>query len=440
MEVHATMLEDPSFVSNCKRRLSNELLTAKSAVLAEIHPIEKRFQEHEQQFMQARAADVRDIGCRVLSKLRGAGDRSPHPLASLTPGSVIVAEELLLSDALQINHSNVTAIVTSRTGPASHVAILARSRGIPAICDIDGATSLLTSGDYLLVDAEAGTITIAPTPAQARRFTLLRSQAAPFTHTNPAGSASSCETSDGVEIALHGNIGRADEAIIALEHGLDGIGLFRSEYLFLQRDEPPDLETQATAYAEVAAMLDPRPIVIRTMDLGGDKIPRFDNTTLDPAFRAGLRGLAYSLAENTMFQTQIDAIVRAARSGNVRMMFPMVMGAEDFKKARSLVDEAVQRECLGQAISVGAMIETPAAAFDIDRILDISDFVSIGTNDLAHYVLAMDRWTQSHSGGHSFFHPSVLRATHQVVQAARSKEVSLRAESYQSGSYPQALK
>ena len=172
-------------------------------------------------------------------------------------------------------------------------------------------------------------------------------------------------------------------------------------------------------------MLDPRPVVIRTMDLGGDKIPRFANTAGDPAFRAGLRGLAYSLAENTMFQTQILAIVRAARCGNVRMMFPMVVSSADLRKARSLVDEVVQKESPGKRISVGAMIETPAAAFDIDRILDVADFVSVGTNDLAHYVLAMNRWSQSHFGGLSFFHPSVLRATHQVIQAARSKDISL---------------
>ena len=210
-----------------------------------------------------------------------------------------------------------------------------------------------------------------------------------------------------------------------LERGLDGVGLFRSEYLFLGRNQPPDLETQSAAYAEVAAKLDPLPVVIRTMDFGGDKMPHFVSTARDPAFRAGLRGLAYSLAEKKMFRTQITAIVRAAKSGNVRMMFPMVLGSEDLRKARSLVDEVLQLESPNKRLFIGAMIETPAAAFDIHGILDLADFVSIGTNDLAHYILAVDRWSRGDLGVLSFFHPSVLRATCQVTQVAGDKGVGL---------------
>jgi phosphoenolpyruvate-protein kinase (PTS system EI component) len=305
------------------------------------------------------------------------------------------------------------------------VAILARTRHIPAICDIKDATSLLDSGDKLLVDAEIGTVTVAPTPAQAERFASRKAQSIHFINSSNREPALPCVTKDGVEIGLHANIGRPDEAIIVLEHRLDGVGLFRSEYLFLHTERPPDFEAQKAAYSEVVTMLNPRPVVIRTMDLGGDKMPRFSNNADILTMRSGLRGLAYSLAEKTMFRNQIRAINSITQKGNVRIMFPMVMGVEDLSEARALVDEVLQNEQTGGPLLIGAMIETPAATFDIHGILKIVDFVSIGTNDLAQSILALDRKSQGHAGVLSFLYPSVLRATDQVVKAARKQGVSV---------------
>jgi phosphoenolpyruvate-protein kinase (PTS system EI component) len=172
-------------------------------------------------------------------------------------------------------------------------------------------------------------------------------------------------------------------------------------------------------------MLNPRPVIIRTMDLGGDKMPRFSRSEDIRNLRSGLRGLAYSLVEKKMFATQILAISRAAKKGNVRIMFPMVMGVADLSEARTLVDKVLQSEYPGKRPSIGAMIETPAAAFDIHGILKLVDFVSIGTNDLAHSILAMDRGTQGHAGVLSFLHPPVLRATEQVVQAAGNQGIAV---------------
>ncbi len=425
VEMRVIMLSDPGFARGCRRRLTEDLVRAEGAVMAEVRHMEQMMLGCKQEFMRARAADIRDIGLLVLRKLETSSEESHHRLASLPPGTVVVAEELLLSDALQMDTVNVVAIVTERTGPASHVAMLARARGIPAVCDIADATSVLVPGDHLLVDAEAGSVTVAPTQVQAARFTLRKAQSVPYASSTDQEPVQPCVTKDGVAIGLHANIGRPDEAVIVLEHGLDGVGLFRSEYLFLQTERPPDLGAQTAAYSEVAAMLHPRPVVIRTMDLGGDKIPRFSGAPGDSAIRAGLRGLAYSLAEDTLFRTQIMAIVRAAQRGNVSMMFPMVMGVADLREARCLVDDLLQREAPGKRISIGAMIETPAAAFDIHGILDFADFVSIGTNDLAHSILTMDRGSQGQAGVISFLHPSVLRATHQVIQAAAEKGVTL---------------
>lgn len=423
--VHLAMLRDSSFAEKCRRRVCEDLVRAEHAVAAEVGDIEVQLLELEQEFMRERSADVRDIGRRVLRNLIITSEEASNRLASLPPGTIIVAEELLLSDTLQMDPINVAAFVTEKTGPASHVAILARARQIPAVCDIKEARSLLTSGARLLVDAEAGTVTVAPTMVQAEHFASRKVQSTLFATIVSREPIQHCITKDDVAIGLHANIGRPDEAAIVLENRLDGVGLFRSEFLFLHVDRPPDLKTQTAAYSEVATMLDPRPVVIRTMDLGGDKIPLFGHTGNDIAFRMGLRGLAYSLSEKTMFKTQILAILRAAQRGNVRIMFPMVMGVADLREAHHLVEEVFQSEQLSKRPPIGAMIETPAAVFDIHGILEIVDFLSIGTNDLSHFILAMGRGSQGHPGALSFLHPSVLRATEQIVRAAMEKGVTI---------------
>ncbi len=423
LDVHLTLLDDPSFSRKCKQRVTDGLLGAEHAVAAEIAEMATRLQGLKQEFMRQRAADVRDIGQQVLGNLKRPGTAMPHRLAVLPPGSIVVAEDLLLSDALQMDPVNVVAIVTEKTGPASHVAILARVRRIPAICDIQDAATLLATGDRLLVDADMGTVTVAPTQAQLARYDH-KGKSTPARNPTTKEPAMACVTKDGVEIRLHGNIGRPDEARMVMEHGLKGIGLFRSEFLFLDADHAPNLETQAAAYTEVASLFHPMPVVIRTMDLGGDKIPRFIRMSNDPALRAGLRGLAYSLAEKNLFRTQIIAILRAAHLGNVKLMFPMVMGVADMKEARGVVDELMRTEP-GIRPLIGAMIETPAAVFDLSGILAISDFACVGTNDLAYSILAMDRATQGHSAVQSFLHPSVLRAMDQIIQTAQRLVVPL---------------
>jgi phosphoenolpyruvate-protein phosphotransferase (PTS system enzyme I) len=425
IEMRLAMLQDPSFLKKCKQRVSEDLVGIEHAVLTEVGEVERKLQGSKQALLRERSADVRDLGHQLLRNLRTSGREDSNRLSTLQPGTILVAEELLLSDALQIDPVNVAAIVTEKTGPASHVAILARARHIPAICDIKDATSLLAPGDHLLVDAEAGTVTVGPTQWQAARFAARKTQSVMSAAAVVQEPIQPCITKDGVAIGLHANIGRADEAGLVLEHRLDGVGLFRSEFLFLEAEKPPDLERQIAEYSEVATMLDPRPVVIRTMDLGGDKRPHFDWTENHKVSPDRLRGLAYSLSEKTMFRTQVQAILRAAQRGNVKIMFPMVMGLADFSEARTLVEEVLQSEQLGKRPPIGAMIETPAAAFDIQGILQVADFVCIGTNDLANSILAVGRGSQGSIEVLSLLHPSVLRATDQIVRAAANRGVSL---------------
>jgi phosphotransferase system enzyme I (PtsI) len=424
VEVRLAMVGDPDFAAECQRRIREDRLDARGALVAEIGRLERGLQALDQSYLASRSADIRDLGHQILRHLADPAKGAAHPLTALPPGAVVVADELLLSDALHLDLHHLAAIVTERTGPASHVAILARLKRIPCVCDIKGAGSALTSGEHLLVDADQGTVTVAPTPAQGARFAARKARSsglAPETE----GPEPPCVTRDGIEVGLLANIAHPDEAVMVLEHGLKGVGLFRSEIMLLDAERPLDLDPQAAAFEEVAAMLYPRPVVIRTMDLGGDKIPRFAAGGGDPALASGLRGLAYSLAEGKLFRTQLRAIARAARRGNIRVLFPMVMGPLELREACDLLKEALAAEGCEEKVPVGAMIETPAAAFRIDELLEIADFVSLGTNDLSHSILAMDRGAASQDAVSAFLHPTVLRVTEQVVQSARRRGVAL---------------
>ncbi|MDD5170065.1 MAG: phosphoenolpyruvate--protein phosphotransferase [Syntrophales bacterium] len=424
LDVHLAMLRDAGFWDKCKRRVRDDMIKVEQVVAEEVQELVTVLEGLKQGFMQERSADIRDMGRRVLRNIMTSGEVSPNRLVSLPPNTILVARELLPSDMLQLDRTNLTAPVTECNGPASHVAILARTRNIPAVSNIKDVSLLLATGDRLLVDAETGNVTVAPTKLQAERFAVRSSKYAMIDPTLVPGPIQNSAMKDGVRIGLYANIGRTDEARLVLEYQLEGVGLFRSEFLFLGVEQPPDLDMQFAAYSTVAKMLHPRPVVIRTMDLGGDKIPSFNGAEKnDLTFRMGKRGLAFSLTEKTMFRTQLRAILRAAQGDNVRIMFPMVMSVADLKEACRLVDEVIETDQLAKRPLLGAMIETPAAVFDIHEIVKIADFISIGTNDLAHFILAADRQSQGSTGVPLFLHPPVLRATEQVVRATLKQGV-----------------
>ena len=425
LDVQLVMLNDVGFWGKCKRRVREDLIKAEQAIAEEVREMATMLEELEQDSMRERSADIRDVGRRVLRSIRTSGEVPPNPLVSLPSNTILVGKDLLPSDVMQSDRANLVALVTECGGPASHVAILARSRNIPAVSDIKNASLLMATGDRLLVDGEAGSVTVAPNKVQVASFAARRGQYIAPESAAAQRQAQKTATKDGVHIELYANIGRTDEAHLVLEYQLEGVGLYRSEFLFLGVERPPDLETQFAAYSAVARILDPCPVVIRTMDLGGEKIPRFARPENGLALRTGRRGLAYALAERKMFRTQLQAILRAAQGGDLRIMFPMVIGVADLMEARHLLDEVMETEQLAKRPSIGAMIETPAAVLHIQEIVKRVDFVSIGTNDLAHFILATDRQSQESPGVLSFLHPGVLRATDQVVQAALKQGVGL---------------
>ena len=420
---HEMLLADPSFLEGIRDRLFRDHMNAERAVQAEVEEVSERLSANDDSYFRDRSADVRDVGRRLLSQL---SRRESDSIAPLPPGTVLVAVELLPSDTLDLDRSHVAALVTEVGGETSHVAILARALGIPAVTAVEDASRVITPGEWVMVDGDLGEVTLSPSQQRCESAAIRSKIRADRDALQASRESMPCRTRDGERIELHANIGRVEEAVEVRRHELDGVGLFRTEFLFLDSREPPSFERQVDAYRHVIGALDGLPIVIRTLDLGGDKIPLFLAPHAERNPSLGLRGLRFSLREAELFDTQLRAVAHAAASTAVRVLFPMVLGEADLLEAKLRLEAAAG----SRQIEVGAMIETPAAVLLIDRILDEVDFVSLGTNDLTQFMLAADRDAVELIDGYSVLHPSVLHAIARVVAAARDvgKRVSVCGE------------
>lgn len=370
-----------------------------------------RFREREQ--------DVRDVGRRMFRHLT---DGPPWPLESLPAGSAVVARELLPSEVVELARSGVVAIVAEQGGKDSHTAILARSLGIPAVMGISRVTAHIQPGMCLFVDGCAGEVLVNPSPSEVARFSELKREFDRSASAASAGEALPCVTRDGVGISLLANIGLPEEVEHVLEHRLGGVGLFRTEFLFLESREPPSFQRQLDIYKRVAEALGDRPLVIRTFDFGFDKTPPFlASPHAEPHPSLALRGLRFSLAERRLFETQLRALVQVAQQSDVRVLFPMVIGHHDLSRACAALADVITDLGVPRRPPLGAMVETPAALFALEEILELADFLTIGTNDLTQYMLALDRDEAELSEECTPWHPLVLRAIRQVIKAAAAK-------------------
>ena len=341
------------------------------------------------------------------------------PLARLPPSSILVARELSPLDLLEIDRANLAGIVAEQGGDTGHAAILARALAIPAITGVADATRLVPPGAELLVDGNRGSIAVDPAAEEIQRFSGRARDYMQGLAVATAEEGLPSRTLDGVAIGLYANIGRAHEVEAVGRHGLDGVGLFRTEYLFLDEPEAPSFDKHRAVYRTVAEQLGERPLVIRTLDLGGDKFPRFLAPHHEANPTLGLRGLRFSLTSGrTLFETQVRAILAvAARHSEVRILLPMVLGPGDFAAALAIIEDLARREGRRARPKVGAMIETPAAVLTVGELLALADFASLGTNDLTQFMLAADRNALDLIEDHTVLHPAVLRAIKVVTDA-----------------------
>ncbi len=416
---HLAILQDSHFVNRVRARIESDLVNVEQALDAELAEICDQFARSGAPYFRERQQDIRDVGRRLLGHLSGAPVVTS---TNLPPRSVLVARELLPSDTLNIDRAHLAAILTEQGGETSHTAILARALGVPAVTALDGLLRRVRPGMELLVNGDSGEVIASPSAPQTLDFAREVTNWVNERTRSLGDEFLPSSTLDGIDISLQANIARPEEAEAVIQHRLDGVGLLRSEFLFLDATAPPALEYQVEVYRQIADSVQGKPITIRTLDMAWDKHPRFLSAQFDHALLS-FRGLRFSLKEKNLFCDQVQAIVRGAKGHDLRILLPMVVDTQDVARAIEIVRECASREGMSRAPAIGVMIETPAAVVLFDGLVELADFVSIGTNDLTQYMLATDRGAFEMDDDYSAIHPAVLRTIPNMVeQCANAKK------------------
>ncbi len=425
-DAHLMVLADPEMTGQIKETIRAKQVNAEAALTEVTNMFIAIFESMDDNpYMQERAADIRDVTKRVLANL--LGKKLPNP-ATIDEESIIVAHDLTPSDTAQLNKKFVKAFVTDIGGRTSHSAIMARTLEIAAVLGINNITELVKDGDILAVSGITGEVVINPTEEQIAEFKAAgeayAKQKAEWAQLKDAPTV----TADGKHFELAANIGTPKDVEGVNDNGAEAVGLYRTEFLYMDSQDFPTEEDQYEAYKAVLEGMNGKPVVVRTMDIGGDKeLPYFDlPKEMNPFL--GYRALRISISEtgNQMFRTQLRALLRASVHGKLRIMFPMVALLTEFRTAKGILEEekaklVAEGVAVADDIEVGIMIEIPAAAMLADQFAKEVDFLSIGTNDLIQYTMAADRMNEQVSYLYQPYNPSILRLINNVIKAAHAE-------------------